>query len=60
MGEGGTWGYYVLCMVLTEWTGPPNNGAVGLLHGFPLPACRVDNTPVLAAAHCGNDCVVIP
>ncbi len=37
---------------LAEQMGLPNNGAAGLL--------RVDDAPVLAAAHCGNDCVVIP
>ncbi len=92
-GEGGTGGYYALCMVRASWAvltlvlgynvaflgeegaalafdgggaprggtndvppaermGPPNNGAGGLL--------RVDNTLVPAAAHHGNDCVVVP
>ena len=38
-GEGGTWGYYALCVVWASWevlakrTGLPNNGAAGLLRG---------------------------
>ena len=59
-------GYYALCAVWASWavlaerTGLPNNGAAGLLHCPPLPARRVDDAPVLAAARRGNDCEVIP
>jgi hypothetical protein len=45
---------------MAEWTGLPNNGATGPLHGPPLPACHVDDAPVLAAARHGNNCIVVP
>ena len=60
------WGYYALCVVWASWvglaeqTGPPNNGAVGLLRGPTSPGRRVDDAPVPLAARCGNDRVVFP
>ena len=46
--------------VLAERTGSLNNGGVGLLRGPSPPGCCMDNAPVPAAAHRGNDRIVVP